>query len=248
MANRRMFSLSVVDTDTFLEMPVTSRLLYYDLGIRADDDGFVGNWKKILRMASLSEDDMKILIAKRFIIPFESGVIVIRHWKLNNYLRNDRHTPTVYQDEFKQLQTENNIYELQNTENSTMPPIGIPTVYTGKDSIDKISIDKDSIDNTIPEVKAFKSETKKKSKHKYGEYGNVLLTDEEIMKLQNDYENWDEMIKYLDEYIEMKGYKAKSHYLCIKKWVVNAVNECHIKEEKTKTDDKWTQFLAKGDG
>lgn len=160
MANRRMFSLSIVDTDLFLEMPVTSRLLYYELGMRADDDGFVGNWKKIMRMTNLSEDDMKVLIAKKFIIPFESGVIVIRHWKLNNYLRNDRHTPTVYQDEFKQLQTENNIYELQNTENSTMLPTGIPTVYTDKDSIDKSSIEK--------------KESKKKEKPSYDE---IILND-----------------------------------------------------------------------
>lgn len=142
MANKRMFSLSVVDTDLFLEMPVTSRLLYYELGMRADDDGFIGNWKKIMRMASLSEDDMKILIAKKFIIPFESGVIVIKHWKMNNYLRSDRYTPTVYKEEFNSLQIENDTYELVTGEKSTMLPSGIPSgipmVYTGKDSIDNI--------------------------------------------------------------------------------------------------------------
>ena len=80
MAQKRMFSLSVVDTDKFLEMPISSRLLYYELGMRADDDGFVDNWKKILLFTGLKEDDLKVLIAKSFIIPFESGVIVIRHW------------------------------------------------------------------------------------------------------------------------------------------------------------------------
>jgi hypothetical protein len=103
MANKRMFSISVVDTDKFLEMPISSRLLYYELGMRADDDGFVGNWKKILLFTGLKEDDMKILISKQFIIPFESGVIVIRHWRMNNYLQNDRTKPTIYQDELKQL-------------------------------------------------------------------------------------------------------------------------------------------------
>lgn len=137
MAKKRMFSLSVVDTDLFLEMPVTSRLLYYELGIRADDDGFVDNWKKIMRMAALSEDDMKVLIAKKYIIPFESGVIVIRHWRLNNYLRNDRYTPTVYQNEFNELKVNNNIYEVESAEKSTLLPSGIPTVYTDKNSIDK---------------------------------------------------------------------------------------------------------------
>ena len=131
MANKRMFSLSIVDTDNFLEMPISSRLLYYELGMRADDDGFVDNWKKILLFTGLKEDDLKILIAKSFIIPFESGVIVIRHWRMNNYLQSDRIKPTTHQEEFKQLGIdENNVYNL----------------YTECiHSIDKNSIDKISI-------------------------------------------------------------------------------------------------------
>ena len=130
MARKRMFSLSVVDTDQFLEMPITSRLLYYELGMRADDDGFVDNWKKILLFTGLKEDDLKILIVKKFIIPFESGIIVIRHWRLNNYLQNDRTKPTIHQEELKQLSTDNNnVYNL----------------YTSCiHSIDKNSIDKNS--------------------------------------------------------------------------------------------------------
>jgi len=113
MAQKRMFSLSVVDTDKFLEMPVSARLLYYELGMRADDDGFVNNWKKILTFTGLKEDDIKILIAKQFIIPFDSGVIVIKHWRLNNYLQNDRTKPTIYQEEYKQLGLdENNVYTM----------------------------------------------------------------------------------------------------------------------------------------
>jgi len=132
MAQKRMFSLNVIDTDRFLEMPITSRLLYYELGMRADDDGFVDNWKKILMFTGLKEDDLKILIAKSFIIPFESGVIVIRHWRMNNYLQNDRTKPTIYQDELKQLGLdENNVYTLDTQ-----------CIH----SIDKISIDKISID------------------------------------------------------------------------------------------------------
>ncbi len=116
MATKRMFSLNVVDTDKFLEMPVSARLLYYELGMRADDDGFVDNWKKILLFTGLKEDDMKLLIAKSFIIPFESGVIVIRHWRMNNYLQNDRTKPTLYQDELNQLGLdENNVYTLDTT-------------------------------------------------------------------------------------------------------------------------------------
>ena len=135
MAQKRMFSLSVVDTDKFLEMPVSSRLLYYELGMRADDDGFVDNWKKILMFTGLKEDDMKLLITKQFVIPFESGVIVIRHWRLNNYLQNDRTKPTIYQQELKQLELDNNnVYTLDTK-----------CIH----SIDKNSIVKNSIDNNI---------------------------------------------------------------------------------------------------
>lgn len=108
-----MFSLSVIDTDKFLEMPVSARLLYYELGMRADDDGFVGNWKKILLFTGLKEDDLKILIAKQFIIPFETGIIVIKHWKVNNTLQNDRIKPTIYQKEKAYLKLNNdNVYNL----------------------------------------------------------------------------------------------------------------------------------------
>ncbi len=131
MAQKRMFSLNVVDTDKFLEMPVSARLLYYDLGMRADDDGFIDNWKKILVFTGLKEDDLKILIAKQFIIPFESGVIVIKHWRLNNYLQNDRLKPTIYQEEKSNLSLgKDNVYTLDTK-----------CIH----SIDKISIDKNSI-------------------------------------------------------------------------------------------------------
>ena len=137
MAQKRMFSLSVVDTDSFLEMPLSSRLLYYELGMRADDDGFVANWKKILAFTGLKEDDLKVLVAKKYIIPFDTGVIVIRHWRMNNYLQNDRTKPTIYQNELKKLDVDsNNVY----------------TMYTDCiHSIDKNSIDKNRIDKSSKE-------------------------------------------------------------------------------------------------
>lgn len=78
-----------------------------------------------------------------------------------------------------------------------------------------------------------KNDTAKASKHRYGEYKNVLLKDEELQALQREFTNWEELIKYLDEYIEMKGYQAKSHYLCIRKWVVKAVKEQQLKKKQT---------------
>lgn len=136
MAIKRMFSLSVVDTDTFLEMPVSARLLYYELGMRADDDGFVDNCKKILLFTGLKEDDLKILIAKQFVVPFESGVIVIKHWKVNNYLQNDRIKPTIHQKEKALLKLdENNVYTLDTN-----------CIHSiDKNSIEEISIDKSSL-------------------------------------------------------------------------------------------------------
>lgn len=133
-----MFSLNVVDTDNFLEMPISSRLLYYELGMRADDDGFVDNWKKILMFTGLKEDDMKVLISKQFIIPFESGIIVIKHWRLNNYLQKDRTKPTIHQEELRQLNLDkNNVYSLSET-----------CIHSiDKNRLVENSIDKNSINN-----------------------------------------------------------------------------------------------------
>lgn len=153
MAQKRMFSLCVVDTDDFLEMPISSRLLYYELGMRADDDGFISNWKKILTFTGLKEDDLKILIMKKFIIPFDTGVIVIRHWRMNNYLRNDRYKETTYIEEKSMLSKDKNgTYFLKNNNGI---PTGIPSI--DKNSIDKYSIEEKEVQekeekNGIPTI------------------------------------------------------------------------------------------------
>lgn len=103
MAERRMFAKTIVDSDAFLDMPLSTQALYFHLSMRADDDGFVNNPKKIQRMINASEDDLKLLITKRFVLVFDNGVIVIKHWRLHNTLRKDRYKPTIYQEEFKQL-------------------------------------------------------------------------------------------------------------------------------------------------
>lgn len=96
MAQRRMFSLAVVDTDRFLSLPVGAQCLYFHLGMRADDDGFVSSPRKIMSFVTCTEDDFRLLIAKGFVIPFQSGVCVIRDWKVNNYIQRDRYSPTQY--------------------------------------------------------------------------------------------------------------------------------------------------------
>lgn len=100
-----MISKKIIDTDLFLDMPATTRLLYYDLLVRADDDGFVGSPKKITKLVGASDDDLRILISKQFIIPFDSGVCVIKDWKIHNYIRTDRKHETQYIDEKSMLTT-----------------------------------------------------------------------------------------------------------------------------------------------
>ena len=106
MAERRMFAKTIVLSDAFLDMPPTARCLYFTLGMFADDDGFVNAPRAIMRQSGASDDDMKILIAKKFVLIFDSGVIVIKHWRINNYLQKDRIQPTKYIDEKSQLETD----------------------------------------------------------------------------------------------------------------------------------------------
>ena len=249
MAEKRMFSKTIVDSDAFLDMPLSAQALYFHLSMRADDDGFLNNAKKIMRTINANQNDYDLLIAKAFIIQFDDGICVIKHWRINNYLRNDRYKPTIYQEQKNMLEIKDNgRYSLIDRD-------GIPDGYQ---CVTQNSIDKNSIDNIIPAFedksssatakandiialkdKELQSEDKKAkvNKHKYGEYKNVLLSDTELEELKSNYNNWNELITYLDEYIEMKGYKAKSHYLCIKKWVVDAVNRTN----KTVNDTKQTK-------
>lgn len=111
MAERRMFAKTIIDSDAFLDMPLSAQALYFHLSMRADDDGFINNPKKIQRMVGASDDDCKLLILKRFILTFESGVIVIKHWRIHNYIQKDRYRETVYLQEKSSLYlNKNNAY------------------------------------------------------------------------------------------------------------------------------------------
>ena len=103
MAERRMFTKQIIDSDAFLDMPLSAQALYFHLCMRADDDGFVNSPKRIAKLINASDDDLKILLMKRFILVFESGVIVIKHWRMHNTLKSDRYKPTDYQEELAQL-------------------------------------------------------------------------------------------------------------------------------------------------
>ena len=142
-----MFARTIIDSDAFLDMPLSTQSLYFHLSMRADDDGFINNPKKIQRMIGASDDDLKLLIAKNFIIPFENGIVVIKHWKIHNYIRIDRYKETVYQEQ-KEL-----LIEKDNKAYSLLSANGIPddnqTVYLcetqdrlGKDRLGKDSLNK----------------------------------------------------------------------------------------------------------
>jgi len=155
MAERRMFAKSIVLSDAFLDMPMSARCLYFTLGMLADDDGFIGSPKSIMRQCGASQDDMSILLQKRYVLAFESGVIVIKHWRMNNYLQNDRHKSTTYLEELDTLTIDNKGAYTE------ADKLCIQNVYTGKDSIGKESKGKDSKKFTPPsleDVKAYASE------------------------------------------------------------------------------------------
>lgn len=111
MATRRMFSLKVIEMDEFMDLPISAQNLYFFLGMYSDDDGFVSP-RKVIRLVNANPDDLKILLAKGFIIQFASGIVVVTHWNENNKIQSDRRTSTVYQKEFEQLERIQNVYNL----------------------------------------------------------------------------------------------------------------------------------------
>lgn len=187
-----MFSKTIVDSDAFMDMPQSSQLLYFHLCMRADDEGFVGNPKRIIKMVGSNDDDYKILLAKRFLIPFESGVCVIKHWLIHNTIRMDRFNPTTYQDEKSLLEIkENKAYS-----------DGLPN---GNQMATQVKLSKV---NLI------------KLKEVYGEFNNVDLSKDEYQKLVDSIgeHNTLILIEELSSGIASKGYKYKSHYATILNW------------------------------
>ena len=138
-----MFAKTIIDSDAFLDMPMSARLLYYDLSMRADDDGFVNSPKKIMRMIGATQDDLAILAVRKFIIPFDNGVVVIKHWYIHNYIRKDTYNETPYKEQKEMLEfDENKSYRLRN-ECTDFEALSVSVdepstqVSIGKDSIGK---------------------------------------------------------------------------------------------------------------
>ena len=145
MAERRMFAKTVIDSDAFLDMSLSTQSLYFHLSMRADDDGFVNNPKKIQRMIGCGDDELKMLVTKKFIIPFESGICVIKHWKIHNYIQTDRYKETVYKEEKARLEIKDNKAYKYLDAACIQPVYKMET----QDRLGKDRLGKDSIDNSI---------------------------------------------------------------------------------------------------
>lgn len=218
MAQKRMFDKSITNSDDFLDLPDSSQVLYFHLSMNADDDGFVNNWKSIIRMTGTKEDDMKILVAKQFVIPFDSGVIVIRHWRINNYLRNDRYKETKHKEELSCLTTgKNEEYQLKDT-------TGIPTVYPDKNSIDKNSIDKK--ERNIKERKIFKKPTIDEIQYYCNERNNGINAEafydfyesKDWMVGKNKMKDWKACVRTWEKREKMQTIKNTSDLEDLPKW------------------------------
>lgn len=226
MAERRMFAKTIIDSDAFIDMPLSTQALYFHLSMRADDDGFINNPKKIMRMIGASDDDFKVLCAKKFIIPFDSGIVVIKHWKIHNYIQKDRYKPTVYSEERARLELKNNgsytecIQGVSNME--TQVSIGKGSIEIGQYRVvevsDNVSEDSDygndeTVDNSVEDSKLeFMGGTLGK--------GVVLLTEaqKDLLLEELGFDAFNHYVEKLATFIIEKKAKVSNHYATILRW------------------------------
>lgn len=230
MAERRMFTKKITDSDAFIEMSSAAQALYFHLNQGADDDGFNNQIQMAMIKAHASTDDLKILMAKNFLIRFESGVIVIKHWRMHNTLRKDRYNPTNYKEEFELLNVkENGAYTLDCDAKNERLPSGCQVTATGKVSIGKDSLElgKDSVvEGSIDadcDTDLDEDEAKRNELHCIGGtlgQGVVYLTDNQMEELIDKLglDAYDRYLKRLSDYIIEKNAYIKSHYETILKW------------------------------
>ena len=239
MAERRMFAKTIIDSDAFLEMPTTSQLLYFHLAMRADDDGFVNKPKSLMRMVGCKDDDLKLLFVKKFLIPFESGVVVIKHWKIHNYIRKDTYTETKYKEEKAALELdENSAYRLAESsllqlrdETVTSPST---QVRLGKDSIGKVSVGKESIeDEASPDSRSKRF---------------VPPTVDEVRAYCQDRQNGIDPQRFIDHYTSngwMVGRtKMKDWQAAVRTWEQRAKTQ---PQAKGKSSNPFLDMLEEGD-
>ncbi len=237
MANKRMFSLPTIDSDMFIDLPLSAQALYFHLCMRADDEGFVNNTKRIIRSIQANQKDLNNLMDGGFLLRFDSGVVCIIHWFRHNTIQKDRFVETECIQERGLVIVENGMYVLRKDKDNTEP------VSECFQSVNKMETErKQNVNEMEPQIKiknrldseeikdliADAVETQnppdppqplKPQKHKYGEFQNVLLLDAELEKLKQKFpDTWGSWIEELSAGKERKGYKYKSDYLAILDW------------------------------
>ncbi len=202
MSAKRMFSMQIIDSDPFLDMPLSAQALYFHLSMRADDDGFVNNPKKIQRYVNASDDDLKLLIAKRFILTFDSGVIVIKHWLIHNYIQKDRYHETVYTEEKSMLSVKDN---------------KAYTLSSCAQNVDKLDTENRQVETKVVEVK----EEKKTPVKRF-----VPPTVDEVRAYCEERKNNVDAESFVDFYsangwVQGKGKPIKDWKACVRTWERN---------------------------
>ncbi|MBE6686193.1 MAG: replisome organizer [Ruminococcaceae bacterium] len=249
MAERRMFSKSVIESDIFLDMPLTAQLLYFHISMKADDDGFINNIKRTQKAVGCRRNDILTLEKNGFILCFESGVTVIRHWRIHNYIQKDRRKDTVYQKELSRLVQKDGVYNFLDdgldTQRVQNAYISDTQDSIGKDSIGEESIGKESIEGvTAPNGGLAAPCMCKNGKAKrYGAYENVILNDKEYETLQKEFpHDLAERIELLSEYMASKGKSYKSHIATIRAWARRENGQVRTKE-KEKEKNSYDRFM-----
>lgn len=210
MSERRMFSRTVLESDKFIDLSSRAKVLYLYLCLSADDDGAVSNPKTVARTVGSTNDDLEDLVDAGFIISFASGIVVICHWRIHNKIQKDRYKPSLHKTDFAKLRLDGNVYRLAATLDTTCTHnVSDPD---SQDSIGKGRVDKESVGETdLPDG----SHTLTKS---YGEFNNVILSDEELSKLKTDVPDYERFIEELSNYMARTAKTYKSHYATIKAW------------------------------
>lgn len=208
MSTRRAFTKKITESDAFLDMPLSAQCLYFHLNMNGDDDGFINNPKRIMRLIGASEDDMRLLIAKSFVLTFESGVIVIKHWRMHNTLRNDRYHPTDYREEFQMLGLKEN---------------GSYTWHPNGNQLE-------------PEHNLTKHNL---TKHKYGQYSNVLLSDEDLEKLKEEIPNYEDYVERVSSYCASTGKSYKNYLATIRNWYRKDHDKEPVEVKKVEYSQPW---------
>lgn len=242
MAEKRMFAKTIIDSDAFLDMSLSTQALYFHLSMRADDDGFINNPRKIQRMIGAGDDELKMLIAKKFIIPFESGVCVIKHWRIHNYIQKDRYKETVYKDEKSHLMLkENKSYKYVDT-----PCIQNVSSSETQIRLDKTRVDKNRLEENRLEIEENKDVCRQLSSvwtnNGYGTLNKTLLD-----KLLADVEIYS--LEWLIKAIEIGNQRGKRTYSYLKGILENWKTEGYKEGENGSTrqntkpsEDKWSQY------